>query len=220
MENGALRLLAGAVAVILTILTWIALIIGGLALVLLIAPVRIDIDGAIDDSEGLGYELAFDWALGLLSVKKSAGNPWRLSAAGIRVMRFPAIKWKKKQKEKKRGKKKKPAGRLANLARNHFQAATRILDVMARAAFLRGRLVGRIGLPDPADTVKIDLLSRMLSLQSRRLDLSLTCEYVEQIIRIDASVRATLVLGYLGLAAGLLMLERQTRMMLRSLRHA
>ena len=205
---------------ILSAFTWFAAIIGGLALVLLIAPVRIRIEGAIDDHEGVGYELGFDWALGLLSAGKIAGDPWRLSVAGIRVMRLPAIKWKKQQKEKKHKKKKKPAGRIANLARNHFPAAKRILAVMARAAFLRGRLAGRIGLPDPADTVKIDLLGRLLNRQSRWFDLSLACDYAEEIIRIDASVRATLILGYLGLAAGMLMLERQTRMMLRSLRHA
>jgi hypothetical protein len=54
-----------------------------------------------------------------------------------------------------------------------------------------------MGLPDPADTAKIDLLCRIVSLQAQRFELSLACEGDEEIIEMDATEQATLIFGYL-----------------------
>jgi len=109
---------------------------------------------------------------------------------------------------------------FAGVVKDHFQTMTGIFDRMARAAFLKGHLTGRIGLPDPADTATFGWLCRMVNLPSGRFRLALACDYNEEIIQAEAAARATLIFGYLGLVAGLLLLRSQTRMMLHSLRHA
>jgi hypothetical protein len=206
--------------VIGSVFLWIGAIAGGLVLVVLITPLRIRINGRIDDRQGVGYDLDVDWAVGVLSIDKRFGNPWQLYVLGRRAMRFSGTGKRGGKKEKKRKKKRISPRSFAGPVKNHFQAFIRILEELARAAFLRGGLRGRIGLADPADTAKIGLIGHLANLRFRRFILLLACDYEEEVIEIEAAAQATLILGYLGLVAGRLMLQRQTRMALRSLRHA
>ena len=200
---------------IVTGLVWIAAIVGGLILVLLLVPIRMRIGGQMDARQGFGYTLNLDWALGLAGVDKEAGRPWQLHILGLSVLRFSGSKKEKKTREKK----KRPWSRAGAL-KNHLPTVAGIFDRMAGAVFLKGHLAGRIGLSDPADTANFGLFCRMMDLSSRRFRLALDCEYDEEIIYVEAALQATLIFGYLGLVAGMLLLRRQTRMMLRSLRHA
>lgn len=220
MEKSSIRHLAGAVLVIAAIATWIFGIIGGLTLVLLLAPIRIRVGGQMDDHQGLGYALNLDWSFGLAGLDKAEDRPWQLSVMGLRVMRFSASKKEKKIKEKKTKAIKKRSWPIARAVNEHFQTMVGILDRLTRAAFLKGRLTGRIGLSDPADTAKFGLLCRMVNRPSHRFTMALACDYDEEIIHVEVLAQATLIFGYLGLVAGMLLLQRQTRMMLRSLRHA
>ena len=95
-----------------------------------------------------------------------------------------------------------------------------ILGRMTRAAFLKGHLRGRIGLSDPADTARMALLCRSMGLPSLRFNLVLDWVYDDEVVYIHADLGATLVFGYLLLSAGVLLLDRQTRVMLNRLRHA
>jgi hypothetical protein len=212
--------MAGAIDVILSALTWIGAVTGALALVLLIAPLRMRINAMIDDRQGYSYALDADWALGVLALGKREGSPWRLSILGLRAMRFPAAR-KQRSKRAKRTRPKRISPRsVAASVKNHFQTFTRVLDDVAGAAFVRGGLRGRIGLADPADTAKFELIGHLANQRFKRFNLLLACDYETQVIQIDATVQATLILGYVGLVAGKLMLQKQTRMALRSLRRA
>ncbi len=201
------------------VFAWIGAIAGALVLVVLIAPVGIRVKGRIEDRQGLGYNLDVDWAGGVLAIDKRFGNPWQVYILGLRVMRFSGTRRQDGKKEKKRKKERLFLRSFSDLVKNHFQGFVRILEDMAKAVFLRGGLKGRIGLADPADTAKIGLIGNLANRRLRRFTLLLACDYEEQVIEIEAAVQAALIFGYLGLVAGKLMLQRQTRMALLNLRH-
>jgi hypothetical protein len=220
MENRVIKGVEKGMAMILTFFSWIGMILGSLVLVLLVIPLRIRINGRVGDQAGFGYEWGGDWALGMIGVEKIAGHPVRLSVLGLRVLHFSGSRREKKKKAETNKQRKRWPGAMAGTLKNNFQAVIHVLDQMAGAAFLQGRLIGRIGLPDPADTANVALICRMINRRSGRFALSLACEYDEPVIRIEASVKATLIVGYLAVVACRLMLLSQTRVMLRSLRHA
>ena len=202
---------------ILTALTCIASIIGLLLLALLLLPVRIRLSGLADDQEGLGYQLVIDWAFGFVTVHAVNGEPISLFFLGLRVWRFSSKAGEKEKAEKKPKEKKFSARGLFIWTKDNFQIINVILKRFARAIFLKGYLIGRIGLPDPADTAKIGLLCKLIKIPTERFRLAIACVYDNEIININASVQATLIIGYLGLVAIVLILQRQTRIMLRSL---
>lgn len=204
----------------LSIFAWISAIMGGTGLMLFAVPLKIRINGQIADRAGFSYELRLVWAWGLIGVEKFAGRCMQISIGGLRMRCISGRRGQRKKKKKKPGKRKKSSWRIADVLKNHLHTLMYILDQMAAAAFLQGRVAGRIGLPDPADTAKIAMLGRMVNLHTRRFNLTVVCDYGEEIIRIDAAAEATLIFAYLAPAACRLMLRRQTRVMLRSLRHA
>lgn len=207
-------------AVILSLCSWIGMILGATVLVLLVIPLRIQINGQVSDQEGFDYELRFCWAWGVIGVDKSAGYPMRISVLGLRVLQFSGMQREEKKRKPKDKPKKRFARSVAGTVKNHFPAVVYVLDRMARAAFLKGHLIGCIGLSDPADTANLALFCRMINPRRGRFSISLACEYDEPVVRIAASASATMIIGYLGMVACRLMLQRQTRVMLRSLRYA
>lgn len=186
-------------------------------LVLLTVPWRIRLNGYADDQKGVAYVVSLDWGLGAIRVAKSMDRQWALFILGMPVAHFSGFP-KSKREKKKKGKKSPRA--LAGAIRRHRHTLIHILGRMTRAAFIRGHLIGRIGLPDPADTALIALFFRLARLPFERFKLSVNCIYDEEVVYIHAKLRATLIIGYLLLTAGMLFLERRTRMMLRSFRHA
>jgi len=186
---------------------------------LLIVPWRIRLSGAGDHQDGFSYAASLDWALGAMRVAGAAGQPWRLYIVGLPVVHFPRLSKAGKKKKKKKKRKSSPLAFARIIKRDH-RTMIGVLARIAGAAFLRGHLLGRIGLPDPADTAQLALLCRWMELSSKHFNLKLDWVYDEEIVQIQADLSATVIIGYLLLTAGLLLLDRQTRMMLRSLRHA
>lgn len=186
-------------------------------LILLVVPWRIRLNGWIDDQSGVAYSASLDWGLIVLTVTKTMGRALELSVLGLPVAHFSEFPKTKKKKKKKR---KKLSLVKTGAVKRHRQTIRRILGRTARAVILKGRLKGRIGLSDPADTALVDFFLRLAKQPSERFKLALTCVYDEEIVHIHANLRATLIVGYLLLTAGLLLLERPTRMMLRGFRHA
>jgi hypothetical protein len=191
----------------------IVIIIG--ILILLIVPWRIRLNGWVDDQEGVAYCASLDWGLILLTVTKTMGRALELSILGLPVAHFSEF-----PKAKKKKKKKKTSLAKAGVMKHHRQTVSYILGRTARAVILKGHLKGRIGLSDPADTALIDFFLRLVRQPSERFKLALTCVYDEEVVHIHANLRATLIIGYLLLTAGMLLLERPTRMMLHGFRHA
>ncbi len=207
--------------VALSIIAWTGVIIGIFLLILLMVPFRIRVKGNIDHEEGVGYEFNVDWALGLAEVEKRHGASLELRLFGLKLMQLPTIKKTRERKEKKRRKKKPSPGEVIGSIRSHHRTMLRVLGKMLHAMFLKGGLSGRIGFADPAHTANMAFLYRLLGFSgSGNFRTRLVWVYDEEVIRITGEIRATLIFGYLAIVAGMLFLERQTRMMLRSLRHA
>lgn len=198
--------------------TLLGLVIFAGALVLLVVPWRIRLNGWADHQKGFSYAASLDWALGVFRIAKAFGQPWRLYFLGLPVAKFTAFPKPKKRKKKKE--KKSSSLAFAGIVKRDHPTMIRTLGRLTRAAFLEGHLTGRIGFPDPADTAQIALFCRLARLPSQRFNLALDPVYDEEVIQIHADLGATLIFGYLLLCAGMLLLDRQTRMMLRSLRHA
>lgn len=205
---------------ILFLCIWNGMILGTVALLLLLIPLSIRINGQVGDREGVDYELSVKWAWGVVGIDKIAGDPVRLSLLGLGVRRFSGAISKGKKKKPKRRSGKDFVWSTAGALKNHIPVLMHVLDQMAGAAFLNGRLMGRIGLADPADTAMLALLCQMINRRYRRFSLSLACDYDEPVVRIAASLNATMIVGYLGVVAARLMLQKRTRVMLQVLRHA
>jgi hypothetical protein len=196
-----------------TVLTWIGIVIALLILVLLIIPIKMRASGSIDDREGLDYQLIIDWAFGIFSVRVATGMPAGLYIARWRVWRIPS-----KIGEKKKSKKEKPSPLIwLGWIRGNFTRINHVLSRFARASFLHGYLIGKIGLADPADTAFIGLLCRLMQIQTKRFNLSVTTVYDCEMIHIRAKIHSTLIIGYLGLVALGLLLDKQIRVMVRGL---
>jgi hypothetical protein len=186
-------------------------------LILLIVPWRIRLSGWVDDQEGVAYCVSLDWGLIVFTVTKTMGRALELSILGLPVAHFS--KFPKAKKRKKKKKKKLHLAKVGVIKR-HRQTISHILGRTARAVILKGHLTGRIGLSDPADTAFIDFFLRLVRRPSKRFKLTLTCVYDEEVVHIHTNLCATLIIGYLLLTAGMLLLERPTRMMLQGFRHA
>ncbi len=202
---------------IATGLTYIGTIIGLLLLVLLVVPFRIRLTGQADDRKGLSYKLSLDWAFGVVEIIAVHGKPFGIFFFGFRIGSFSIESWKREKKEKEPKKKRFSVRILFQWIKEHFQQILMILKGFARAFFLKGYIEGWIGLPDPADTARIGLLCRQIRISKDRFKLTVGCVYDREIIKINARVQATLIIGYLGLVALRLILEKETRVMLRGL---
>lgn len=202
---------------IVTVLTWTGMIIALLILVLLILPIKILARGYVDDREGLDYQLIIDWAFGTFSVRAVSSMPVGLYFAGLRVWRIPFKIGKKKKPRKKPKKEKQSSLTWLGWTRKNFSPINKVLRNFARASFLQGSLKGKIGLADPADTAFIGLLCRFTQIQTKRFNLSIATVYDYEIIHIRAKIQSTLIIGYLGLVALGLLLDKQIRVMLSAL---
>ena len=183
-------------------------------------PFRIGLDGEVDDRRGLGYRLIVDWAFGLVSVIAINGEPVMICLFGLRIWKISIKSLKKEKKKKRTGKKRRSARDMFLWTKGNFQKIAMILKRFVRAVFLKGYIVGWIGLPDPADTAQIGLLCRLLRVSKDRFRLSVNCVYDREIFNLNARVQATLIIGYLGLIALGLFLEKETRVMIRGLARA
>jgi hypothetical protein len=202
---------------IVSVLTWTGIVIAFLILVILIIPIKILAGGSVDDREGLDYNLIIDWAFGIFSVRAVSDTPVGLYFAGLRVWRIPFKMGEKKKVRKKPEKEKSSPLTWLGWIRENFTRIHHILSRFARASFLQGYLTGKIGLADPADTAFIGLLCRLIQIQTKRFNLSITTVYDYETIHIRANIRFTLIIGYLGLVALGLLLDKQNRVMLSGL---
>ena len=200
-----------------TLLTYSGFAVFSLFLAVLPLPFRIHAAGTAHDRKGFGYELAIDWAFGLFSIMAADGKPMGLYFAGLRVWRFSLGSEKKKGAEKEPKEKKRSPLAILGWIKKHFQQIQSILRRFVRASLLKGYLIGQIGLADPADTAQLSVLCNLLKIRKDRFNLAIICVYDREIVNIKAKLQATLVIGYLVLVAIGLLLEKETRVMLRTL---
>ena len=206
---------------IANIFIWIAGIIGGLLVLLLFFPFRIRLQGWADVPDHAAFHFAVTWGWGLMGIEKQAGGPLHLRLFGFPAGRLslPGTKKEKKKKTKPKSKKTSRSARMATVG-HHFDTMLRVIGRLVKATFPRGRVTGRIGLSDPADTATIALFSRFFNPSWEYFQVIVIPSYEAEVVQIDTEAKATVVIGYLGLTALLLLLQKQTREMLYSLRHA
>ena len=146
---------------ILTVITWIASVIGLLILAVLLLPVRVFAGGIADTDTGLAYRLVINWSFGLVTINMINGEPASLCLLGFQVWRFTS----KKEKKKKPEKKKHTITSLLKKTKGNLPWIHSILKRFVGAAFLKGHIDGRIGLSNPADTALIGLFCQMIDIQ-------------------------------------------------------
>ena len=201
---------------ITTVFIWLGGIIGGLLLLLLLFPFQIKLQAWADVPDQAAFNITAAWGWGLIGIEKQAGQPLRLKLLG-----FPAwkISFSGGNKKKSKSKKKSPIAKAA-VVRNHLDTTMTVMGRLVKATFPKGYIAARIGLSDPADTAVIAYLSHYIRPSWKYFQIDLSPSYDEEVARITTEAQATVVIGYLGLTSLLLLLKKQTRMMLYSLRHA
>jgi hypothetical protein len=203
---------------IFTILSWIGVAIVLLITIVLIVPVRFFVSGSVDDREGLDYRLIADWAFGLVSFRAVSERPAALYITGLHVCQISLSYGKKKQKQKKSGKKKSSPLKWFRWARRNLPPLNRILSSFARAVLLKGFISATLGLPDPADTAIVGIIGGPIQIKTRHFYMSLTTVYEYEIIQIRSQVQSALIVGLFGLVVIGLLLEGQVRKMLRNIK--
>jgi hypothetical protein len=202
---------------IVAVFTWIGIVIALIILVLFTAPIKMRARGSADERGGLDYLLIIDWAFGLFSLRAVSGAPPGLYFAGLRLWRI-SFKKGKKEKPREKSKKEKPSPLTwLGWVRENFSTIRHILVSFGNACFLRGYLIGKIGLADPADTAILGLLFRLIQVQTKRVNVSMTTVYHDEILHMRAKIQSTLIIGYLALVALRLLLDKEIRVMLRGL---
>lgn len=201
-----------------TLLFWSSVIIGGLAIVLLVIPVRIRVSGWIDLPEAGDYLLLADWAGGVFGVRKTATAMWQFRLFGWPIIRFS---WPALGKSKaKRNKKKRTQKVLLTTVGSHFSTMAHAFRRMILSLFPKGHVYGRIGLSDPADTAMLAVFTHLMPMAGKHFQAVFVPAYDDEVFEGEADVRITVVLGYVLIVAAVLLLEKENSRMLRQLRHA
>lgn len=205
-------------AMIGALLFWLAVIAGGLMIVLLVVPLRVRVSGRIDLPDTGDYLLWANWAGGVLGVRKTAKALWQIRLLGWPLIHFSGSSIGKKKKSKPR--KKRSSRALIGAAGSHFSTMLNAFKRLILSLFPQGYVYGRIGLSDPADTVMLDVLTRLIPKTGNRFQVVIVPVYDDEVFEGEVDVRVTVVLGYVLLMAVVLLFKKENRMMLFRLRHA
>jgi hypothetical protein len=201
-----------------TLLLWLSAIIGGLVIILLVAPLRIRVSGWIDFPETGDYLLIADWAGGVFGVRKTAAAMWQVQLFGWPIIRFSRSvfgKRKAKRKKKKRSQKV-----LFAATGSHFSTMANAFRRMILSLFPKGHVYGRIGFSDPADTAMLAVFTHLIPMAGKRFQAVFVPAYDDQVFEGEVDVRIAVVPGYVLLMAAVLLLKKENRRMLHQLHHA
>ena len=184
----------------LTILAWLGLVLGSLLALLLLVPLDARAEGRIADGE-LDGRARVRWGGGFLSVRFGPKGA-ALHLLGLRVLRLRGG-GPEKPRDEDEGKpgRHRPAGWYWRHRRTLWRAGLRLL----RTAHPRGRIHGRVGLGDPADDAALCAVLSGAAGRWPRLELDVDCDWVEEVVELEGSVRA--IVWPLGLAVVLLVVR-------------
>lgn len=201
-----------------SLIFWLVAIAGGLMTILMIIPLRARVSGRIDLPDTGDYLLWADWAGGVISVRKTAKALWQIRLFGWPLIHFYGSSIWKKKKSKPR--KRRSPRALIGAAGGHFSPMFNAFKRLILSLFPQGHVYGRIGLSDPADTVMLDVLTRLILKTENRFQVVIVPVYDDEVFEGEVDARITVVLAYVLLMAAVLLLKKENRMMLRRLRHA
>ena len=187
-------------------------------IVLLIVPLRVRVFGRIDLPDTGDYLLWADWAGGVIGVRKTAKALWQIQLFGWPLIHFSGASIGKNKKSKPR--KKRSSRALIGAAGSQFSTMLNAFKRLIPSLFPQGHVYGRIGLSDPADTVMLDVFTRLIPKAGNRFQAVIVPVYDDEVFEGEVDVRVTVVLAYVLMMAAVLLLKKENRMMLRRLRHA
>jgi len=209
------------VSVILSVLLWLAAVLGLLLLALLVVPLQARGEGRVLEEE-LDGELRVRWGFGLIGVRLSSRRPSGFTLCGLRVAGLPRRSAEERQ-EKKREKKQERAKKQGSRSRRglrwslaHREGLRRVLRRALGALGLRLEVRGRLGLGDPAETALAELIAGELR-RLRAVRLELAWDYLDDVVELEARGRARLwLLEVVGIGLALLLADREVRALLRA----
>lgn len=172
----------------LTILAWIGIVLGALLGLVLLVPLHARAGGRLSGLRGTGRVRA-SWGWFALVLRAGPGEGVRIRLFGIPVWRYKGRSHEPDDEagagEKAERKPGPSAGQLWRNRRVLWSALLRLVGTL----HLRGRLAGRVGLDDPADTAMVDLFLGQLRQRVRAVDWRVQCDYVDEVLELEGQVR-------------------------------
>lgn len=199
-------------SILLTLLT----VLGVLVAVVLVAPIALRVEGAVD-GEALDGRLAVRarWALGLLGLDYDVGRGATLRLLGLPVAR-PRPGDRDQRRQKKRAKRARREARRrrpkkergASWAWRHRQVLTRALLRLLGTLHLRGAIVGVVGLPEPDETAWLDVALRQVRARTPPGLVDVDVDYTDAVLDLEGRVSSWVIPAHTLLVALLLLLSR------------
>lgn len=194
--------------VVFDILAALAMTVGALVVLLLVAPVSLRVSGAVSASEMSGrYAISGRWALGVLGVDVAKGR-----RATVRLLGIPVWRARDGSKERARGGRrdgkrdgrreaKRRAKRVRRVRRRNglvwwwhqrevlWGSVMRVVGTL----HVRGRVEGLVGLAEPDDTIWLALALDALEQRLPEGTLALEVDYGDAALEVEGEVRSWLV---------------------------
>lgn len=191
-----------------------------LALALLVVPLHLEVSGAADDERLEGRALArWGWWLMVLRADTDRGVDLRL--LGLRVWRLRRGAGRRARDQKRGRQKPKPettpekptkSGGGLRGAWHNRHAALRLLRAVLRALPVRGWVVGRLGLSDPADTATLFTLLDAAIERSRAIEIDVEPDWLDEALELEGLIRVRVwPAQVLGAVLWLLVRDGRTR---------
>lgn len=169
--------------VLLAVLAWVGIVLGALLALLLLVPLDARAEGRLADGE-LDGRARVRWGGGVLSVRFGPQGVG-LYLLGLRVRQ---LRGEPHGSHREREARRKP-GRRADWYWRHRRTLWRAGLRLLGAAHPRGRVAGRVGLGDPADTATVHALLSWAEGRWPRLELDVACDWVEDVVELEGRVR-------------------------------
>ncbi len=214
--------------ILVSIVLWLLAITGGLIVLLLVVPFEIGGKGWLNGLAG-GGEAGFVWGFGFLSMRVASEGDVELRIVGLRVYSTTVAELRERQEspekaEKKAAKKaKKAARRDAKKQRkggfrlSHVRPLLGVVVRVLKSVRLRGWIAGMVGTGDPAETAAVAALLEQLNGQGGEFELMISPNWVDEVLDVQGDVRLGFWLPRMAQVAILILLDRESRTVLRSI---
>lgn len=194
----------------LTLLGWLGALLAALLTLLIVVPLRARAYGWRRDGAGQAY-LELRYLFGGVVVVQRADGPGALSLFGLRIRswrRLPerapkseealaeaaekkaARAARRREKRKKKGKERKPVRAWLAWIDAHLGTAGDQLGRLLATFALKGRLEGRYGFDDPADTAALHATLAALGVWAPQLSLALHPDYLDPGLELEGELSA------------------------------
>ena len=208
-------------SILLAVLLWIAVVLAGLLLLVLLVPLSVRAHGGVH-GERAGGRLDVRWGGGVIRVTAGTEEIGRVRVLGLPLFRVgggrrrekPRPERKKDERRKEKGSQRRMRlGEAWGHRRTLWMAGRRMLGTL----HLRGRIEGTVGLADPSDTAILHGLLATVG-GGRRLAVDVDCDWMDETLELDGTLRGFVWPPQAAVVLLVLWLRRDVRRALRALR--